>query len=224
MITTKKDKVLMNKFITFDIETMVIDNVHVPYCFCFYDGQQNYSFYLSDYKDYYEMMEDALNNLFRPKYSGYIVYAHNLSSFDGIFLVHILCKMSSDQRSDQRSQDNKINIFPVFKDKSMINIKVKYGKYNINFRDSFLMLPISLEKLAIQFKVDQVKTIFPYNFLNDKYNKNMSDSIQNPKILNYIGEIPNVNYFKGKTLNAKVKNYSDYISDAYQFNNDILNS
>jgi hypothetical protein len=208
MQITKKENKITNKFITLDIETMVLNGVHIPYNICFFDGYKSYSFYLSNYKDHLEMIEDALNNLFRPKYTGYIVYVHNLSAFDGIFLLYSLSKMSSDKEKD-------IKITPVFKDKSMIN-KVNFSKYTINFRDSYLMLPISLKKLSIQFKVDHVKTVFPYDFLNDKFNDNID--------LNYTGSIPDVTYFSGKTLTEKVENYSKYLIEAYEINNNLFTS
>jgi hypothetical protein len=205
----KKEKKLIDKFITLDIETMVVNGVHIPYNICFYDGVQSYSFYLSDYDNHLDMIEDALTNLFRPKYSGYIIYVHNLSSFDGVFLIYTLSKMSSNNQKN-------IKITPVFKEKSMINIKINYGKYNINFRDSYLMLPISLKKLSIQFRVNHVKTIFPYDFLNDKFNNNVD--------LNYIGQIPDATYFNGDSLNEKVANYNNYINEAIEFNNNIINN
>ena len=45
-------------------------------------------------------------------------------------------------------------------------------------------MPISLKKLGEQFNVDTLKTEFPYDFLNDKYNPNID--------LNYIGVEPNI--------------------------------
>jgi protein associated with RNAse G/E len=37
----KKEKKLIDKFITLDIETMVVNGVHIPYNICFYDGVQS---------------------------------------------------------------------------------------------------------------------------------------------------------------------------------------
>jgi len=62
------------------------------------------------------------------------------------------------------------SIFYIIKDGKFVDITVKYkDKYSIHFRDSYLMLPSSLKKLAKAFKVDD-KLIFPYKFLtNYKY-------------------------------------------------------
>ena len=87
-----KIKTLMidNKFITLDVETMVVDGEHIPYCVCLYDGKNNFSYYLTEFSDHFEMLEAVVNNLLRQKYTGYVVYVHNLSRFDGIFLFLII--------------------------------------------------------------------------------------------------------------------------------------
>nr|YP_009649331.1 DNA polymerase family B [Rhizopogon vinicolor]QDA23246.1 DNA polymerase family B [Rhizopogon vinicolor] len=159
-----------------------------PYCICFYDGKSSKSFYLTDYKDSQEMLKFAISSLLKRKYKGYKIYVHNLSNFDGIFLLKIL------------SSINHIKVQPILKDGKIINLKLNYdsiNSYQINFRDSFLILPSSLRKLAIQFKVDN-KTLFPYNFVNDKYNKNID--------LNYIGSVPLIKYF----INISLEDYNQY--------------
>lgn len=207
--TLKKEKKITNKFIALDMETMVINGKHVPYCICYFDGKEKYSFYLSDYSNYSEMMQDVLLSLFKTKYSGYAIYVHNLSHFDGIFLLNALTAIDKD-----------IKIDPILRNGNMINIKVKYGpkkKYNISFRDSFLILPMSLKELAKQFKVNQLKTIFPYNFLNDRFNSNLD--------LDYVGNLPDVSFF-GDSQNAAI-NYAEYlqefnVSDNWSLKNETI--
>src|ERR1700712_2702630 len=160
----KKDKKLINNFITLDIETQTINNVMTPYALSFYDGKKLYSFYLTDYKDSNELLTFAISSLLKRKYNGYKIYVHNLSNFDGIFLLKILSVI-----------DN-IKIFPIIKDNKMINIKLSYegiNNYTISFRDSLLMLPSSLSKLTKQFNVDN-KGIFQYNEYKKLYNKSWS--------------------------------------------------
>jgi hypothetical protein len=178
----------MNKFITLDIETQTINNVMTPYSICYYDGKKVNSFYLTDYIDSNEMLKDCINSLLIRKYTGYKIYVHNLSNFDGVFLLKVL------------SQIDNIHIYPTIKDGKMINIKLTYdgiNQYNISFRDSYLMLPSSLSKLTKQFNVSN-KTIFPYNFINDKFNKNIN--------LNYIGKVPGIKYF----INLTQDQYNEY--------------
>jgi hypothetical protein len=164
------------------IKTKTINNVITPYCICFYDGKSSKSFYLSDYKNNQEMLLYSITSLLKRKYNGYKVYVHNLSNFYGIFLVKILSSI-----------DN-IKIFPVIKDDKMIDIKLTYSnfsKYNISFRDYLLMLPSSLRNFSKQLMVDN-KGIFPYNFINNQYNKKIN--------LNYICKVPEYKYFTGLNL------------------------
>lgn len=89
----------------------------------------------------------------------------------------------------------------------MINIKVTYNndKNYINFRDSLLILPISLKKLAVSFDVEN-KGIFPYNFPS---NKN----------LNYIGAVPAFKYFVGITQET-YDNYALNFNDNWSMKED----
>jgi len=195
--TTKKDKKIINKFITLDIETRIDNYEHVPYCICYFDGKKKYSFYVTDFSDYGEMLKTAIESLLKPKYSGYVIYAHNLSNFDGIFLLKTLTELA----------DDKIKITPILRDGNFINIKATFGsrgKYNLSFRDSYLLLPVSLRKLSEQFSevINQTKTIFPYYFLNDKYNSNIN--------LNYEGKVPAIKYFDSYVDNL---DYTDYLEN-----------
>jgi hypothetical protein len=202
---TKKDKKLINKFITFDIETRVQDNEHIPYAICYYDGINKYYFYVTEFKDHNHMIYTVLSSLLKPKYSGYNVYVHNLSNFDGIFLLNNLANIMNED----------VVIYPVLRDGNFINIKIKYGKnskYNLSFRDSYLLLPLGLHKLSKQFNVTQAKTHFPYNFVNNFYNKNID--------LDYIGEVPNFNYFvANKNVTDTMKIYMQYLEEYIENNN-----
>jgi DNA polymerase type B, organellar and viral len=53
------------------------------------------------------------------------------------------------------------------------------------------MLTESLEILASNFNIKEKKSIYPYNFVNDKFNTNAMQNI----ITNYIGPVPSLNYF-----------------------------
>jgi len=67
----------------------------------------------------------------------------------------------------------------------------KEGK--IIFRDSYLLLPSSLRKLAKSFNVED-KTFFPFKFVN---NTNVN--------LDYIGDIPSIDMFD----NIDQENYNN---------------
>jgi len=204
LTSLKLDKKLNNKFLTLDIKTQTINNIMIPYCICIFDGKISKSFYLTDYKNSQEMLIFAINFLLKRKYNGYKVYVHNLSNFDGIFLMNIFSSI-----------DN-IKILPTLKDGKMINIKLSYDNinaYQISFRDSYLMLPSSLKSLAKQFNVAN-KTIFPYNFVNDKFNKNIN--------LNYISKVPAFKYFINLTLD-QYNEYSKYFNNNWSLRNETIN-
>lgn len=180
------EKKEINKFITLDIETRTIDNIFIPYCISFFDGIKTFSFYLEDYKDSQDMLTNCIYSLLKRKYNGYKVYVHNLSNFDGIFLMKILSNI-----------DN-FTLNPIIRDGKLINLNISHNikKYRIDFRDSLLMLPLSLNKLSKAFNLDEnSKSIFPYLFVN------------NPDIkLNYEGSVPNIELFN----NISNKDYIEY--------------
>jgi len=128
------------------------------------------------------MMNVAIASILIKKYNNYKIYVHNLSNFDGIFLLKILASLKN------------CFIKPIIKDGKMINIELTSYKIKINFRDSLLMLPLSLRKLAITFKVEN-KGIFPYLFVNDPNVK-----------LNYNGPIPSFDKF----VNLSREDYDSY--------------
>jgi hypothetical protein len=84
---------------------------------------------------------------------------------------------------------------------------VKYN-YNINFRDSLLLLPAQLRKLAVAFNVE-AKGNFPFNFLKDS---NIP--------LNYKGNTPDFSLYEGITRDeygAMVSNNWDLRSEAIKY-------
>lgn len=127
-----------------DLETRSINDVMTPYCVSIFDGMSPKSFYLSDYSTSDEMLENSIIYLMKRKYdqarSGK-VYLHNFSHFDGVFLLKTLSSLTETIR-------------PIVRDGRIIDLKVSFGgerKYNLYFRDSYLLLPSSLAKLANKF-------------------------------------------------------------------------
>jgi DNA polymerase type B, organellar and viral len=165
----KNDKETINNFITLDIETRVINNVIKPYCVCYFDGKNSFSFYLTDFNNEEALLKETILSLFNEKYHNFIIYIHNLSYFDGIFLLKSLSSIDD------------IRVKPLMKDGKIFNIELIYNGIKIHFRDSLLILPNSLRKLAKSFNVES-KGIFPYDF------SNITD-------LEYNGKVPNFKYF-----------------------------
>lgn len=197
MTPLKVDKKLSNNFLTLDIETMNVKNKLVPYCISWFNGNFSRSFYLTDFKTPAAMMKCCLRSIFIRLYNGHIIYVHNLSNFDGIFLLKVLASFED------------CIITPQLRKGKMINIKVNYngGQNSVNFRDSLLILPSSLKKLAKSFGVED-KGIFPYSFVN---NNN----------LNYVGPVPEYKYFSGISLET-YNNYKTLFKDNWSMKTETV--
>jgi guanylate kinase len=197
----------------------------IPYCICLYDGSNYKVFYITDYENLNlttkeqseKMLKDSINFLLKPEYSGYIIYAHNFSYFDGIFLMKIFTEIDCIVKPiirDGKFIETKIyfdwkkgysaetieltNNISNDKILKTINEKAKTCKHNISFRDSLLLLPAKLSELAKTFDVEN-KDIFPYKFVNET-----STSFV------YEGKIPNLHYFNvsdmGEEVSERFKN------------------
>jgi DNA polymerase type B, organellar and viral len=154
---TEKD---LTKFITLDFETIKYkideksyENIPVLIAyFNFYNKTSGYEllFNLNDKSreglNPELKIQKFLISFLNPKYHGFKFYAHNLSLFDGIFILKNLVSIS-----------NKINIKiePLIRDKKLLSIKVRFGyieklkkyRYNIIFKDSLLLLLAPLSDL-----------------------------------------------------------------------------
>lgn len=192
----KRNMYNSKNFITMDLETRIINEEMTSYCVVIYDGKLSKSFYLADYLDLSlspekDMLRDSIKYLMRRKYNNFKIYLHNFSKFDAVYLLTILTDLSDE-------------VQPILRDGRFINLSLKFaGKYNLHFRDSFLILPDSLRNLALNFNVKS-KGIFPYRFLN---NKEIS--------LSYIGPVPLISYFE----NITKEEYEEYTSDIELNNN-----
>jgi len=185
-----KSKKLTNNFITLDIETYIKDNVLIPYCISIYDGKRSYSYFISDYENSDIMLITALNSILVRKYNGYNIYIHNMAKFDIVFLLKHLVKLG--------------NVTPIIHNGRIISINLNYGKnleYRLQFKDSYLILLASLAKLTKGFKVDTLKSVFPFLFVNENN-------------LDYIGEVPDIKYFANKISKNE---YQDYKSGFESF-------
>ena len=204
MKTLKPNKYISKNLMCLDIETFVSTNpkvgisTHIPYCISLYleskkDEVISKSFIssgsINNVVNNEDLFNDLFDYLFQPCFHNYIIYIHNSSSFDMIFLFKLLLKYKNI---------NKIK--PIIKDSKFINLEIYFkvdGKdkiFKVSFRDSYLLLPNSLSNLAKAFKVED-KGIFPYSFVND-FN------------LNYDGKVPDYVYFD--TNKVSLEDYLNY--------------
>nr|CAI9430479.1 DNA polymerase [Fomitopsis pinicola] len=139
-------KISFPKIITFDIETVLIDNVHKPYLYSMYDGRKAFSWFS-------DSPSQLFDRLLSRKYKNYNVYAHNLSRFDVVFIFKYLSTL----------RNKGFNVKLLIKDQNIISISIINRNKNISIiiRDSYLILPAALSKLTKQFQVIQQKLIEP---------------------------------------------------------------
>jgi hypothetical protein len=182
-LTLTKDD--LNKFITFDIESVTDldslkqdgDQVYFdPILITAYDFYKKNSFkkFLRTVDDIriadsipisskngFELnlrtgRLDKLNEFFLQfidkNYHKFRLYAHNLSSYDGILILEALFQMY---------EDCGFKIEPVIRENKIISLKLRFGKtkenkfrYYIKFHDSLLILLDSLPKLSNSFLSD----------------------------------------------------------------------
>jgi len=181
---------ISKNFVTMDLETRTINGVMTPYSVSIYDDIKFTSFYLSDFESPDLMLKSSLVYLMRHKYHNYKVYLHNFSFFDAIFILRIFSELTI------------FPIKPIMREGRIIDLKFLFEfnntKFNLFFRDSYLLLPSSLRKLAINFNVEN-KGVFPYAFVND---------INIP--LNYKGVVPDIKYFDSISQEDYNKYYNTY--------------
>jgi len=197
-------KQINNNIITMDIETRHIRNEDmelVPFNISYFDGIKKYSFYLGDYNSPDLMIMDAINSLMKPKYNQHKIYFHNLSHFDAVYLIRIIAKIS---------KDNNVYLKPQIKDDRILDLKVSFGKnYIINFRDSYLLLPSSLDKLAKSMNVSH-KSLFPLFFAGTAGTLD----------LNYVGQCPDYVFFKKNLdINLYIKYLLNYVHVPWSLKN-----
>jgi hypothetical protein len=168
-----KDQKINNKFFTMDIETkMEVEEsdslIHkkptkfIPYLICGYDGNDKHeTFHVASLNknELFKGFIDKLLSRVEPG-SSTIVYAHNLSSFDGVFLLKHLFSYGE--------------VRPLLFNGKLISIKLTVKGNNksenkiLLFKDSMLLLPQSLRNLCKAFNVETHKGYFPFN-LNDTF-------------------------------------------------------
>jgi DNA polymerase type B, organellar and viral len=162
-----------------------------PVCISVYDGINVSSFYLSNFENSDKMLLStavaAIESIMKPCYKNNVVYLHNFSYFDAVFLIKILSSFNA-------------KISPIIRDNCIIDYRSRSRFSNnkfstLYFRDSYLLIPSSLSNLSRVFKVLK-KDIFPYNFLK----------LGN---INYTGKVPLFEEFD----NISLEDYNKYVNN-----------
>jgi len=192
-------------FNTFDIETRNEDGLLIPYLYNAYLNGEHFSFFGADSKLIFKEFIIKTLDFFKPEiiidendekfdknpnsrglHGRVFIYAHNLSGFDGVFMMKQLFTL-------QRSGFGHVK--PRVFNGKIYSIEFTYDGIKLIFKDSYLMIPASLRKLCKAFTIPTPKTYFPH-FLNN---------------IKYKGEIPEYKYWDDisktvfKTLSEKFK-------------------
>ena len=199
----KVDPNMVSNFVTMDLETITQDGKLTPYLVCAYNGKDYITSYANESLDQKVLFTSFIEQLltFFGKSNNLLVYAHNLSGFDGIFLMKHLLSFGK--------------VEPLLFNGRLMSIKIKlnnklaggkyYGKVII-FKDSYLLLPLSLRKLCKAFNVVTSKGFFPF-LMNT---------------INYIGELPQFKYWKGVSDLEYNGLLSDYTNKLWSFKDEAI--
>ena len=137
-----KEKLIINdKFITMDIETITVDKKVKPYLINAYDGRQHITTYKDNETELFkEFITKLIDQVEESSPNRIFVYAHNLSTFDGILILKHLFQFGK--------------VEPLIFNGKLISIKIIVNKTTIIFKDSMLLLPSSLRELGGSFNLE----------------------------------------------------------------------
>jgi hypothetical protein len=157
----------MNHF-TLDIEAYMDEKGNfVPYMLGIYSPNTGYKSFFG-----LNCVQNALNHILNATYDTTEVtfYAHNGGKFDFIFLIKELNSHGIDSMRILKDKNN-----------SIFNISFEHNGYSFVFKDSFKILPMSLDKLLKDFniQIDGLVGKLPFNH-----------NWVNASNLNYVGEPP----------------------------------
>lgn len=151
---------LNQNFLTMDLETLsnsINNNKDILelYLLCWYDGSKKFSYLINPLEGAKEIIYRAMKDICKRKYSGFNIYLHNFAKFDAIFLIKHLAQIGECE--------------PIIHNGKIISYSFKYNNTTVIFRDSFLILLDSLNKLSKSFSVENPKDIFPIFFSDIDY-------------------------------------------------------
>jgi hypothetical protein len=153
------DASIETNFVTMDIETVNQNSKLTPYLICAYNGTDYISSYSNESLNQKALFMDFILKLlgFFKSSNVLTVYAHNLSGFDGIFLLKHLLAYGK--------------VKPLIYNGKLMSIKINlnivgFTNKTIIFKDSYLLLPLSLRLLCSAFGVGISKGHFPFKLTN----------------------------------------------------------
>nr|YP_010170405.1 DNA polymerase type B [Phanerochaete carnosa]QRZ60387.1 DNA polymerase type B [Phanerochaete carnosa] len=214
MKTLSADVELINQttVMAIDIETYLEDNVHKPFLIAGLINKDNY--FHEFIKDSSQEAADVMINNFIARLIKFkdvkYVYAHNFSGFDGTFLLKYLINFNNTIFAKNEGLTFKTE--PLIFNGRLISIKfkIKKGKQSrvIWFKDSYLMLPLSLRALGLAFNGDHIKTYLPF--------------VNSYEGLLYVGDILDISYWKGIPQDEYNKIYSFFQNRKWSYQTESI--
>jgi hypothetical protein len=195
------DSNLKTSFTTMDIETINQEGKLIPYLICAYNGKDYVTSYALDQKTLFTSFLEQLLSFFNKNSNNLMVYAHNLSGFDGIFLMKHLLSYGTVEPLLFNGRLMSISI--------KLNNKLSNGEYygkTIIFKDSYLLLPLSLRLLCKAFSVIVPKGYFPFKITN----------------IFYSGILPEFAQWTGISLTTYDSLISEYAGKIWDFQNEAI--
>jgi hypothetical protein len=150
LLPLKKDRPFKN-IATFDIEATNWKDFQL---IGFFDGEKYTRF---------DSLDDFIRHVLVKKYRNYLIFAHSMS-YDGQFFVDKL-----------KDYNQAYSIMPILNGSRMLELKVRDRHKNVwKFRDSFGLLPASLQELTTNFNVEHKKLDEDMKGMltNPEYNRN----------------------------------------------------
>ncbi len=175
-----KDLPYFENIVYCDFETLVVNNKHYVTCFSFLPATKLTGISKSISKftknnieiisenllaDFFNLCFKFLNSSSKTK--AFFIF-HNLGKFDSLFLLNYCSKYYND----------KIDI--IIRDNIIYEIILTYNNKKIIFRDSYLLFPVSLEKMSLLFNLKHKKDI-NWNHLSNLEDFNSKDFVESLK-------------------------------------------
>lgn len=191
-----------------DLETYEDDGIGKCYAIGFYSSidENTKTFYINKDLDSVELVNRCFEEILRPKYKDTIFYIHNLGRFDAPFILKSLTLFNkTDKGSKNPYILNSIN-----RDANILKLTVKRKFDNkvrtVKIQDSAAILPRKLRDLCKDYKVEIVKSYFPYDFTNKD-------------TLFYIGKTPDIKYY----VDIEIKDYMKLYKEVWNLKEECLN-
>lgn len=141
-----------------DIETIIENNIHKPIVVGLIDSNDN-SYIFNSIDEYMKYIIENLTFI--------IIYFHNFGRFDSTFILQWVVnnkKLVGDIEVIERNN---------------IIYQVKLVKFNIYFRDSYLLIPLSLDSIGKTFCSKYKKDSFNYSEITNIYYSSNREIINN---------------------------------------------